>query len=402
MIIASATTRRKGSESSGNEAFLSSFLLAAHRRQRRKTRQTNGCDISEDFNPHQPLSWLIHLFLHLKVLLRHWLLNLCSQHPILTSLFFSNNNNNNNITCPYECPLLLTKSISYPCQYDTKLDVNNDARRLVGIVGGIGPAASIRLQQLVLERDQHQYIQQHDGNINPQPSGFLVDSLHTPYILYNNPRIPNCNLGALGLGPSPVPALIETCLALERAGATELVFCCTTAYSWLEQVQQSVKSIPIVNLLDIIASEVEHQGHTCVGLLDVDGTLAAGRFQAVLQNNHNLHAVLPTKKEQRIIMKAVSTLKSGNDLSWRLVKKLLRIVDHLQRRGATAVILGCTEISTALAPLLATNILRDNHSSQHDLEINGTLECFDSLSIMAGEICKTKKKRPASFQLLPK
>ena len=392
MIITSATTRRKSSSrSKKEEAFLSSFF--AHRRQRRRTQQTNESNITAELNPYQPLSWLIHLFLHLKVLLRHWLLNLCSQHPILTSLFFSNNNNNNNnITCPYECPLLLTKSISYPCQYDTKLDVNNDARRLVGIVGGIGPAASIRLQQLVLERDQHQYIQQHDGNINPQPSGFLVDSLHTPYILYNNPLIPNCNLGALGLGPSPVPALIETCLALERAGATELVFCCTTAYLWLEQVQDSIKSIPIVNLLDLIASQVEHQGHTCVGLLDVDGTLAAGCFQAVLQEDHHLHVVLPTKKEQRMIMKAVSTLKADNELSSRLVQKLLRIVQHMQRRGATAIILGCTEISTALAPILATNVLRDNHSSQHDLEINGTLKCFDSLSILADEICKTKEK----------
>ena len=383
MIITSATTRRKSSSrSKKEEAFLSSFF--AHRRQRRRTQQTNESNITAELNPYQPLSWLIHLFLHLKVLLRHWLLNLCSQHPILTRLFFNNN------TCPYECPLLLTTSISY--QSDSIRDAEtNHTVRLVGIVGGIGPAASIRLQQLVLERDRHQYIH-HNGNINPQPSGFLVDSLHTPYILYNNPLIPNCNLGALGLGPSPVPALIETCLALERAGATELVFCCTTAYLWLEQVQDSIKSIPIVNLLDLIASQVEHQGHTCVGLLDVDGTLAAGCFQAVLQEDHHLHVVLPTKKEQRMIMKAVSTLKADNELSSRLVQKLLRIVQHMQRRGATAIILGCTEISTALAPILATNVLRDNHSSQHDLEINGTLKCFDSLSILADEICKTKEK----------
>ena len=234
----------------------------------------------------------------------------------------------------------------------------------MGIVGGMGPAASIRLEELIYQKDAER-IELHGCD------GFLTDSWHTPFLMYNNPRIPNCCRAACGLGPSPMQALVDSTAALQRAGADAVTFCCTTAYAWKDQVARQVPGILILDLLQIVAQKVASARHHRVGLLDVDGTHCAGRFLQALRR-YDLQVVLPTPREQAQLMEAVADLKLGVDPYDGPVDTLVDIIEHMmERERVTAIVLGCTEIAASLGCT--------NDKPQQ-------MEYFDSLDILANEI----------------
>jgi aspartate racemase len=243
---------------------------------------------------------------------------------------------------------------------------------LVGIVGGMGPAASLRLQELILERDRRRMLlgrHCHHGTEN----GFLADSRYTPFLLYNNPQIPNNNLAALGLGPPSLDELTRSAIALRKAGADVITFACTTAYAWQDQVSERAQ-IPVINLLDAVAERVESHGHERVGLLDVDGTHACGAFRDAL-GRHGIEVVLPKAKEQESVMKSVADLKAGVKPTDGPLRALETACHQLATRHdhVTAIVLGCTEIATAIG----------SASSINDLP---PVEFFDALDILAEEI----------------
>jgi aspartate racemase len=239
----------------------------------------------------------------------------------------------------------------------------NTGSHLVGVVGGIGPAASLRLQQLIFERDRRRC----------RSSGFLADASYTPFILYNNPQIPNNNLAALGIGPPSVDALVDSAVALRNGGADTVAFACTTAYTWQHEVADRA-GVPVMKLLERVAQKVLLNGHRRVGLLDVDGTLAAGVFQETLER-HGMEVVLPRRAEQKAIMEAVTDLKSGVNANDGPLSVLDKITDQLiERDGISGIVLGCTEIATAMGSV--------DHS-------NSSVQYFDTLGVLAEEIVMT-------------
>ena len=226
-------------------------------------------------------------------------------------------------------------------------------QHLVGIIGGIGPAASIRFhsQQLRLEKDRQKRRSQNYclGGGGGGTCGFLADVDNTPYLLYHNPHIPNNNLAVLGQGPPSVQALIDSAHALQRAGADEVAFACTTAYHWMAAVEEIAK-VPVLDLSDQVARRVKAKGHNRVGLLDVDGTIHSGAFHQALERQ-GIEMILPDAMDQGVIMTSVATIKAEGlpvvDRDTRVhLEQVARCM--VKRGGVTAIILGCTEIATAL------------------------------------------------------
>jgi len=119
---------------------------------------------------------------------------------------------------------------------------------LVGIVGGLGPSANVYLLQQILETDYKRCNNnRNNSNTTSTALGFFADACHTPHILYSNPQIPNNNLAALGPGPPSITSLIDSCRALDRAGATTAVFACTAAYTWQDEIARKC-GIPVFDL----------------------------------------------------------------------------------------------------------------------------------------------------------
>jgi aspartate racemase len=83
-----------------------------------------------------------------------------------------------------------------------------------------------------------------------------------------------------------------------------------------------------------------------VGLLGTDATLASGLY-INREGTSALRWLLPTAREMtELVMPGIEAVKAGDRDTGR--RRLAAAADALRKRGAEAVILGCTEIPVVL------------------------------------------------------
>jgi len=203
--------------------------------------------------------------------------------------------------------------------------------RVIGVLGGMGPAATADFYQKLI-----------------QATPAKTDQDHLKVLIYSNPHIPDRTAAIRGEGPDPLPALVASAEALIRAGADFLTIPCVTAHHFFEGLQAAV-SVPILHLIreTVAALGVEHPALRCFGLLATSGTLQSRMFEAKFQpQGLTILTCEPSVQDTRV-MEAIYAVKKGESLDGprHLVREA---ATHLLDRGAEAIIAGCTEIPLIL------------------------------------------------------
>lgn len=213
-------------------------------------------------------------------------------------------------------------------------DVRSPPAFKLGIIGGIGPAATVDFMQKIIrntsaERDQD----------------------HIRLIADHNPQIPDRTANLIGQGADPTLALYSACKRLEANGAALIAMPCNTAHAYVPRLQPRL-SIPIVNMLtETVRHIAEHcAGHAKVGLLATTGTVGSGVYHGAARGA-DFELIVPNAASQAMVMEAIYGklgVKAGfTDGPCKLA--LTRALEHLVERGATVVILGCTELPLVLS-----------------------------------------------------
>lgn len=202
--------------------------------------------------------------------------------------------------------------------------------KIIGILGGMGPEATIDLFFKIIK-------------FTPAEK----DQDHLRIIIDNNPKIPDRTAAILGEGESPLPALQETAQNLEKAGADFIIIPCNTAHCFLPSIQESVK-IPILNMIEETAKETQKR----IPQIQKAGLLASmGIYKTEIYHQHfkkfNIEVISPEEKNKEKVMKAIYAVKAG-DLSEEAKKNIIQIAQKLINRGAEVIIAGCTEIPLIL------------------------------------------------------
>jgi len=202
--------------------------------------------------------------------------------------------------------------------------------KIIGILGGMGPEATIDLFYKIIKFTPAEKDQDH--------LGIIID---------NNPKIPDRTAAILGKGEDPLPALQETAQNLEKAGADFIIIPCNTAHYFLSSIQESV-NIPVLNMLEETAKETKKR----IPQIKKVGLLASiGVYKSEIYHQHfkkfNIEVISPQEKDKEEIMKVIYTIKAG-DLSKRVKKNILKITQKLIDKGVEAIITGCTEIPLIL------------------------------------------------------
>jgi aspartate racemase len=203
------------------------------------------------------------------------------------------------------------------------------SRRTVGILGGMGPEATVDLFAKIVRATPAQRDQDH--------LRILVDC---------NPQIPDRTAAILGQAPSPGPLLRAGARRLESWGAQLLVIPCNTAHHYYHEIAAAV-SIPVLNIMWETASAIKHKhpGVERVGVLASTGTLDTGLYRRSLADV-DLTEVQPGPELQELVMKAIYGIKAGHEGEPRQL--LRQAAMGLIEIGAQAVIAGCTEVPIAL------------------------------------------------------
>src|SRR5438105_4441452 len=125
-------------------------------------------------------------------------------------------------------------------------------RKVVGVIGGMGPAATIHFMTRVMA-------------LTPA----VTDQEHLRLIVDNNGALPDRNAAVRGEGPSPGPMLAEMARGLERAGAQLLVMPCNTAHAFADEVRAAA-SVPFLDIVEITCEAALASGPGKVGVLAAD------------------------------------------------------------------------------------------------------------------------------------
>jgi aspartate racemase len=138
--------------------------------------------------------------------------------------------------------------------------------------------------------------------------------------------------------------LAESARALESAGADFLVLCTNTMHKVAPAIEAAVR-IPLLHIADPTADEIRRAGFSTVGLLGTRFTMEQEFYRSRLQDRHGLHVLTPPPEDRELVHRVIyeelclGRIVDASRASYR------RVIADLARRGAEAIILGCTEIS---------------------------------------------------------
>ena len=204
-------------------------------------------------------------------------------------------------------------------------------RQVIGVLGGMGPAATVHFLQALLDATPAERDQDH--------LRVLVD---------NNPTVPDRNAALAGQGPSPGPVLAEMARGLERSGADFLVMPCNTAHAFQAEVEAAV-SIPLLGIIDVTADAVlsSRRGLGAVGLLAAPGALRAGLYQDAF-TARGVRTIAPEGALHERMAGLLYRVKAG-DTGADARREMAAIAGALVGAGAEVLASACTEVPLVLS-----------------------------------------------------
>jgi len=202
--------------------------------------------------------------------------------------------------------------------------------KIVGIMGGMGPEATVDLFRKILAATPAK-----------------TDQEHLHIIIDCNSKVPSRPAALLEGGPDPTPLLQSTARNLERAGADFLVVACNTAHLFYDRITEVVR-IPVLHIADEAIGEAKRRypGIQSVGVLAGNGAIRLRLYQDRLEAK-GIRAVVPSDADQQAVVSVINSVKAGNK-GEAVRAKIRELADRLAQAGAEVVFTGCTELPLVL------------------------------------------------------
>lgn len=137
--------------------------------------------------------------------------------------------------------------------------------------------------------------------------------------------------------------LADAAQRLERAGAEALVICTNTMHKVAPAIEAKVR-IPVLHVVDAVATEIRAAGFRKVGLLGTRFTMEQP-FYAQYLARHGLATLVPEQADRDLVHRVVYEELCLGKIVDASREAYRHIMAKLVTQGAEAIILGCTEIS---------------------------------------------------------
>lgn len=198
--------------------------------------------------------------------------------------------------------------------------------KTVGVLGGMGPAATVDFMRRVIEATPASHDQEH---------------IHM--IVDNDPTVPDRTAAIFRRGTDPAPQLVRMAQRLQAAGADMLVMPCNSAHAFAASIRRAT-SIPLIDWPAIAARTAADRGAESVGILATSGTLASGVYAKSLADV-GCNALTPQGEDQEAVMAAIEQIKADVSGLQGAMPAIRRAVGSLIGNGADTIVIACTELS---------------------------------------------------------
>lgn len=198
--------------------------------------------------------------------------------------------------------------------------------KAIGIIGGMGPAASEHFYNRLISRAQKEFgVRNNDAF----PEIYLA-SLPVPDFISSEVR----------KGEALV-MILDRLRLLDRLPISFYCMACNTGHLLLEEIKRNTDR-PFVSLLEEVPRFVRKQGAKKVGLLASPTTIKSMMYQNALVKE-GIDMVIPVKPDQEVIEKVIRDTIAGINFEENSLV-IQRVAKKLLDEGADSILEGCTEI----------------------------------------------------------
>jgi len=201
--------------------------------------------------------------------------------------------------------------------------------KVVGILGGMGPEATVDLFQKIVAATPAR-----------------TDQKHLHIIIDCNAKIPS-RQAALEGGEDPTPALQATARNLQKAGADFIVIPCNSAHNYYDRIVQAVW-IPVLHIADEAVAEAvrRYPDLKVVGVLGATASIKMRLYQERFEAR-GIKALTVSEEDQEIVQGAIDRVKAG-DKGPEVQSRVREMAEKLAARGAQLLLTACTELPLVL------------------------------------------------------
>lgn len=217
--------------------------------------------------------------------------------------------------------------------------------KVVGVIGGMGPEASVLFYQRLTAA-----------------TAAGSDQEHLHVIIDSNSKIPDRTESIREGSSATLDAIVVSARRLQVMGAQIIAMPCNSAHYWYPQISIRI-DIPLIHMIEEVFKSIMVSGPGRVGLLATSGTVSSGVYSKA---SGDVELILPDEENQERVHRAIYSIKGAAGQEMLGIRAdLLEVVEGLRGRGAEGIILGCTEIPIVIG--------------QKDV---GELPVFDSTQIL--------------------
>jgi len=156
-----------------------------------------------------------------------------------------------------------------------------------------------------------------------------------------------------GLWNETAEILAKAAQSVEAGGADFLLICTNTMHKVAPEIEASI-SIPLLHIADATAEKLLSDNIKRVGLLGTQFTMEQSFYKGRLTEKFGIEVVVPETEQQQVVHNIIYSELCLGKITDESRKQYLEIITCLQKQGAEAVILGCTEIAL---------LVQQNHTS---------------------------------------
>jgi aspartate racemase len=197
--------------------------------------------------------------------------------------------------------------------------------RVLGIIGGMGPLATVKMiEKIVMLTDAK------------------CDQDHLHIVVDINTSIPDRTAFLIGAGEDPRENLIHSAKLLCAMGADYLIMPCNTAHNFYNDIVKEI-NIPFLHMIDETARAIKASSPESVkvGLLATEGTCKTGVYDDTFRK-YGMQVIKPSMQKQKYVSDVIYGIKENREID---IDSFLNAAEELKAMGCETLILGCTELS---------------------------------------------------------
>lgn len=205
--------------------------------------------------------------------------------------------------------------------------MNNENKLKLGIIGGVGPAASAYFYNEITAHTKAD-----------------CDQDHLDIVMLSHASLPDRTKAIVSGNEKPLIHMLQKDVkTLEQLGVAHIAIPCNTSHYFFKQIQEATK-VPLIHMIkESVAYAVNNYNQVKkIGIMGTDGTIQMGLYHKECQQL-GVIPVSPSAEKQKDVMHIIyNEIKSGKKGSQDLFNGVL---EELRAQGCDVIILACTELS---------------------------------------------------------